>query len=48
LLELFRELSLEGEVAARTDDGNAPYLVVRVAGVADPVILPVEKARPVE
>ena len=48
LAELFRDLDLEGEVAASTDDGEAPFLVVRIAGVSEPVIVPLDKVRPVE
>jgi hypothetical protein len=43
LLELFQHLSLEGEVVASTSDGATPYLVVRVAGLADAVIVPLAK-----
>lgn len=43
LLELFRHLNLEGEVVAATTDGEAQYLVVRVAGLADVVIVPTDK-----
>jgi len=43
LLELFQHLSLEGEVVASTTDGELPYLVVRVAGLAEAVIVPLEK-----
>jgi hypothetical protein len=48
LMEMFQGLTLEGEVAARTTDGAAPYLVVRIAGLKDPVIVPLEKAQFVE
>ncbi len=44
LLELFRALDLEGEVVATTTDGQAPYLVVRVNGLSEAVIVPQEKA----
>jgi hypothetical protein len=44
LMELFRHLSLEGEVVAATTDGEAQYVVVRVAGLSDVVIVPSEKA----
>jgi hypothetical protein len=47
LLELFRELDLEGEVTAETSDGEAPYLVVRVPGLSDAVIVPLEKTQAV-
>jgi hypothetical protein len=43
LMELFQHLSLEGEVVAATSDGATPYLVVRVAGLAEAVIVPLEK-----
>jgi hypothetical protein len=43
LLELFRHLSLEGEVVASTTDGATPYVVVRVAGLTDAVIVPLAK-----
>ncbi len=43
LLELFRHLRLEGEVVASTTDGETPYLVVRVQGLADVVIVPLQK-----
>jgi hypothetical protein len=48
LLEMFQHLTLEGEVAAETNDGQASFLVVRVARLADPVIVPLDKAQPVE
>jgi hypothetical protein len=48
LLEMFQKLDLEGEVAAGTTDGEAPFLVVRVAGLSQPVIVPLDKTRPVE
>jgi hypothetical protein len=48
LLELFRDHELEGEVEALTDDGEAPFLVVRVAGLREPVIVPLGKTRPAE
>jgi hypothetical protein len=43
LLELFRHLNLEGEVVAATTDGETQYLVVRVAGLEEPVIVPKHK-----
>ncbi len=43
LLELFQHLSLEGEVVASTSDGATPFVVVRVAGLTDAVIVPLEK-----
>jgi serine/threonine protein kinase len=43
LTELFHHLSLEGEVvAATTSDSETSYLVVRVTGLADPIIVPVK------
>lgn len=42
LTELFRHLSLEGRVVATTD-GEMPYLVVRVTGLDEAVIIPLEK-----
>jgi hypothetical protein len=48
LEEMFQNLSLEGEVAARTTDGEVPYLIVRVEGLAEPVIVPLDKAEPAE
>ncbi len=44
LLELFRQLSLEGTVVAATTDGETPYLVVRVPGLSEAIIVPQEKA----
>jgi hypothetical protein len=43
LTELFRHLRLEGRVEAATTDGEAPYLVVRVAGLEGALIIPLEK-----
>jgi hypothetical protein len=43
LLELFRQLCLEGEVVAATTDGSTPYLVVRVRGLSEPIIVPLGK-----
>jgi hypothetical protein len=48
LLEMFRDLDIEGEVAAGTSDGEAPFLVVRVPGLSHPVIVPLDKTRPAE
>ncbi len=48
LAEMFQDLDLEGEVAAATTDGEAPYLVVRVPGLSEPVIVPLNKTRPAE
>jgi hypothetical protein len=46
LLELFRQLSLEGEIVASTTDGDTRYLVVRVRGLSEAVIVPVAKTLP--
>jgi hypothetical protein len=46
LLDMFRHLSLEGEVVTTTSDGELPYLVVRVAGLAEAVIVPLAKTTP--
>jgi hypothetical protein len=43
-MELFRHLHLEGEVVAATSDGEAAYLVVRVAGLGEAVIVPTARA----
>jgi hypothetical protein len=43
LLELFHQLSLEGEIVASTTDGDTSYLVVRVRGLSDAVIVPLAK-----
>jgi hypothetical protein len=43
LMELFRDLSLEGEVVTVTTDGVMLYLVVRVAGLPEALIVPWEK-----
>ncbi len=48
LVEMFQNLDLEGEIAAATTDGEAPFLVVRVPGLSEPVIVPLDKTRPVE
>jgi hypothetical protein len=45
LMELFQDLQLEGEVAVGTTDGEAPYLIVRVAGLSEPVIVPLDRTR---
>jgi hypothetical protein len=48
--EVMRELNahtcLQGEVLAVTDDGRSPdrYLVVRVDGLPDPLLVPVVKS----
>jgi hypothetical protein len=46
LLEMFEHLELEGEVAAETSDGAAPFLVIRIPGLSEPVIVPLDKTRP--
>jgi hypothetical protein len=43
LMELFAGYPLDGEVVAETSDGNTPFLVVRVPGLAEAVIVPVTK-----
>jgi hypothetical protein len=48
LLELFRDHELEGAVEARTNDGEAPFLVVRVPGLKEAVIVPLDRTRPAE
>jgi hypothetical protein len=48
LLELFRDLRLEGEVADQTNDGDTPFLVVRVDGLSETVIVPLDKTQPPE
>jgi hypothetical protein len=48
LLEMFQNYCIEGEVAAVTTDGEASFFVVRVSGVTDPVIVPLDKTQPVE
>jgi hypothetical protein len=45
-MEIFRHLTLEGEVVAETTDGEVPYLVVRVPGLAEALIVPLGKADP--
>ena len=44
LMELFRERFLEGQVLGETTDGEAHFFVVRVQGVAEPVIVPDTRA----
>jgi hypothetical protein len=48
LWELYRERFLQGELLAITDDGREPgnFLVLRVQGVQEPVLLPADKALP--
>jgi hypothetical protein len=48
VMELFQNLHLEGEVAAETSDGETTFLVVRVKGLAEPVIVPLHKTRPAD
>jgi hypothetical protein len=48
LMEMFQQLRLEGEVAAATSDGRTSFLVVRIAGLADPVIVPLDKTQSVD
>jgi hypothetical protein len=45
LRELFGNTVLEGDFVTHTDDGREAFLVVRVAGVEQPVLLPARKAR---
>lgn len=47
LMELFRNLDLEGEVVAETTDGEARFLVVRVPRLSEAVIIPLARAQPV-
>jgi len=42
-MELFRHLPLEGEVVAFTSDGDTRYVVVRVPGLSEPVIVPLDR-----
>jgi hypothetical protein len=44
LAELFGHVSLQGQVVALTTAGDTRYLVCRVAGLEDAVIVPAEKA----
>jgi hypothetical protein len=48
LWELYRGQALHGELLAVTDDGREPgnFLVLRVPGVHEPVLLPAAKALP--
>jgi hypothetical protein len=43
LMELFRHLNLEGEVVAATTDGETPYLVARVSGLSEALIVRLAK-----
>jgi hypothetical protein len=45
---MFQNYCLEGNVAAVTNDGDASYLVVRVQGLTEPVIVPLEKTQPAD
>jgi hypothetical protein len=42
-MELFCHLPLEGQVVASTTDGETAYLVVRVDGLSEAVIVPLAK-----
>ena len=42
-MQLFANYPLYGEVVAETSDGNTPFLVVRVPGLLEPIIVPVAK-----
>ena len=48
LYELFQNSTLEGEVIATTDDGREPnnFVVVRVANVSEPIIVPAHSVFP--
>ena len=48
LWELYRGRFLQGELLAVTDDGREPgnFLVLRVQGIHEPVLLPADKALP--
>jgi hypothetical protein len=48
LWELYRGRFLQGELLAVTDDGREPgnFLVLRVQGIQEPILLPAEKALP--
>ncbi len=48
LWELYRGRFLQGELLAVTDDGKKPgnFLVLRVQGIQEPVLLPADKALP--
>jgi len=43
LLKLFADYPIEGEVVAETSDGRTPFLLVRVRGLTEAVIVPVTK-----
>jgi hypothetical protein len=44
LLKMFPDLHVEGEVAGRTNDGDKPFLLVRLKELPYPVIVPLAKA----
>ncbi len=44
LAELFGDHELEGTVVAETTDGMKPFLLVRVNGLSDAVIVPQNKS----
>jgi hypothetical protein len=48
LCQLYEKTSLHGEVIAVTDDGVQPggFLVVKVQGLDEPVIVPAQKVTP--
>jgi len=48
LLELFQELHLDGEIVEQTNDGAALFLIVRVPGLSESVIVPLDKTQPIE
>ncbi len=43
LMTLFADYPLDGEIVAKTSDGDTPFLVVRVPGLPEPVVVPVGK-----
>jgi hypothetical protein len=46
LRDLFKRLTLEGEVAAETTDGATPFVVVRIPGFDEPFIVPLDRTQP--
>jgi hypothetical protein len=48
LLDLFKNLALEGEVVAETTDGAAEFVVVRIAGYDEPFIVPLDRTQPAQ
>lgn len=46
LMELFRTLTLEGQVVAETTDGESDFLVVRVKGLKEALIIPLARIAP--